>query len=325
MHDVTYHAPTSLAEALRLLGNDPAHTRPLAGGTDLHLQMERGGNAWRHVVDLKRIAELAGIARNPDGGYTIGALTLAAEVESHVDLAADYPALAQGAACIGGPPIRNRATLGGNVCNASPAADSSPPLLALGARAVVAGAEGTRELPLADLWRGPRQTTLAPGELLTALRLPPPPVRGGSAFTRLTRSAMDIALVNAAAQVALDAQGHIAQAALALGAVAPVVLLVPQAAEAVRGRAWSAELAAEVARLASAAAQPIDDIRASADYRREMAGVLAARAMAQAVERARAAGGVATAGTSGAAGKSDKAGATGKATARQRPGRRGAP
>ena len=296
MHEFTYHAPTTLHEALRLLAGDPAHTRPLAGGTDLHLQMARGGNAWRHVVDLKRIGKLGGISRDRAGGYTIGALTLASEVETHAGLIRDYPALAEGAACIGGPPIRNRATIGGNVCNASPAADCSPPLLALGARAVVAGAGGTRELPLADLWLGPRRTTLAPGELLTALKLPPPPPRGGSAFTRLTRSAMDIALVNAAAQVALDAQGRIAQAALALGAVGPVVLLVPEVAEALSGRAWSDALAAKVTRLASAAARPIDDIRAGADYRREMAGVLAARAMAQAVERARAAGSAAQAG-----------------------------
>ncbi|HEX9844250.1 MAG TPA: xanthine dehydrogenase family protein subunit M, partial [bacterium] len=297
MHEFTYHAPATLHEALRLLGSDPGHSRPLAGGTDLHLQMARGGNAWRHVVDLKRIGELGGIDRDQAGGYTIGALTLAADVETHPGLARDYAALAAGAAFIGGPPIRNRATIGGNVCNASPAADSSPPLLALGARAVVAGAGGQRELPLAELWLGPRQTTLAPGELLTALKLPPPPRRGGSAFTRLTRSAMDIALVNAAAQVALDAHGRIAQATLALGAVAPVVLLLPEVAQAVTGQAWSEALAAQVARLASAAARPIDDIRASADYRREMAGVLAARAMAQAVERARAAGGTAQAGT----------------------------
>lgn len=291
MQDFTYHAPSSLEDALGLLSEDPAATRLLAGGTDLVLQMERGGIEAKRLVDLKGIPELTGIRENENGGYTVGALTCAADVMTHAGLAADAAAFVQAAGFIGGPPIRNRATIGGNICNASPAADTSTPLLALGARAVVAnGATGSRKIPLDEFWTGPRQTVLQADDILAAIELPAVNGRSGSDFQRLTRTAMDIALVNAAAFAVLDANGLIEQAALSLGAVAPTVIGVPDVLTQLKGLAWSTELAAEVTRLAEQAAQPIDDVRASAEYRRITVGVLAARAMAGAVAKASANG-----------------------------------
>ena len=196
-------------------------------------------------------------------------------------------ALVEGAGKVGGPAVRNRATLGGNLCNASPAADTATPLLAMGARVVIAGLEGERELPLAQLWQGPRKNTLAPGEVLKSVWIPARPPRSGSAFTRVTRSAMDIALVNAAAWVQLDAEGRLEQVTLTLGAVAPTVVVVPGLSEALGGQPVDPDVLEQVRKLAEAAATPIGDVRASAEYRRDMAGVLAARAVKQAVDRAR--------------------------------------
>ncbi|MCZ6474558.1 MAG: xanthine dehydrogenase family protein subunit M [SAR324 cluster bacterium] len=282
MQNFTYHAPASLAEALALKIEDDAGTRFLAGGTDLFLAMEFAGEPVKTVVDLKKIPELTGIEELPGGGYRLGALTLMGQIEAHQGLRAQYPALVDAATVVGGPPIRNRATLGGNICNASPAADASTPLLALGAELVAVSAEGERSLPLGDFWSGPRQNALKPGELLKEVRLPALPEGGACAFERLTRSAMDIAVVNAAAAVSLDDAGNFASAQAALGAVGPVVLTVDGLGDALRGQPCSPEILEQVRKLAEAAAQPIDDKRASAEYRRDMAGVLAMRA----VERA---------------------------------------
>lgn len=282
MQEFTYHAPATLTEALTLKAEGGADARFLAGGTDLFLAMEFAEKPVGAVVDLKLISELSGIEALDGGGWRLGALTPMADIEAHPGLRNDCPALADSALVVGGPPIRNRATLGGNICNASPAADASTPLLALGAELVAVSAEGERSLPLGDFWSGPRQNALKPGELLKEVRLPALPEGGACAFERLTRSAMDIAVVNAAAAVSLDDAGNFASAQAALGAVGPVVLTVDGLGDALRGQPCSPEILEQVRKLAEAAAQPIDDKRASAEYRRDMAGVLAMRA----VERA---------------------------------------
>jgi carbon-monoxide dehydrogenase medium subunit len=281
MHDFDYHAPATLAEALNLARSVEGGARFLAGGTDLLLAMEhaRGGEGPHRVIDLKRVPGLEGITSQPDGALRIGALTTMAAIAAHPGIGQRFPALAEGAHYVGGPAIRNRATLGGNICNASPAADTSPALLAFGATVEVAGPKGTRSLPLAKLWIAPRRIALEPGEAVTAVTLAAQGPHSGNAFRRLTRTAMDIALVNAAAAVRLDAQGKIAEAVLALGAVGPTVVTVPEVRKALVGRAPDATAWGDARRLAEAAAKPIDDVRASADYRREMAGVLAARAL----------------------------------------------
>lgn len=282
MQDFTYHAPATLAEALSLKAGAGADARFLAGGTDLFLAMEFTDSPVGTVVDLKNISDLQGIESLPDGGWRLGALTLMAEIENHQALSQALPALAESAMVVGGPPVRNRATLGGNICNASPAADTSTPLLALGARVVVASGGGERSMALAELWAGPRATTLASGELVKQVLLPATPARSGCAFARLTRSAMDIALVNAAAVVTADDAGNISSVVCALGAVGPTVLQVSGLDDELRGKPCTEETLQTVRKLARDAAKPIDDKRASADYRRDMAGVLAARAVKQA-------------------------------------------
>ncbi len=282
MQEFTYHAPATLAEALTLKAEAGADARFLAGGTDLFLFMEFAEKPAGTVVDLKLISELSGIEALDGGGWRLGALTPMADIEAHPGLRSDCPALAASAMVVGGPPIRNRATLGGNLCTASPAADTSTPLLALSAEAVLASASGERTLPLGDFWTGPRGTALQPGELLKEVRLPAPGPRAGCAFARLTRTAMDIAVVNAAAAVTLDEQGAFQDASLALGAVGPTVLAVPGLADALKGQGCTEEALAGAARLAEQAAQPISDRRASAEYRSEMAGVLAVRTLRQA-------------------------------------------
>jgi carbon-monoxide dehydrogenase medium subunit len=287
MHSFTYHVPGTLAEAIARMEADPSHGRFLAGGTDLYLALEHGGAEVRTVIDLKGVPGLDVIAETPTGGWRIGALARMAEIEHHPGLLRAFPALCAAAAVVGGPPVRNRATVGGNLCNASPAADTATPLLALGATVIVTDARGERSLPLADLWVGPRSTTLPPGTVLTAIALPAPPERAGNAFARVTRSAMDIAVVNAAAALALDAKGRLAALTVTLGAVAPTVIAVAGLGQALRGQAPDEAALDAVRREAEQAARPIDDVRASAVYRKEMAGVLARRAVAEALRHAR--------------------------------------
>lgn len=284
-----YAAPTSLDAALDLLARHGEGARPLAGGTDLLLMLRSGRRKAAVLVDLKRVPGLAGIAEG--GGLRVGALA------SHADLGASpvlaVPALravAEGARWVSGPQIRNRGTVGGNLCNASPAADLAPPLLALGATVEVArwGA-ATRTLPLEGLFAGPGRTTLAPGDLLVGIGLPASPPRTGSAYERATRVAIDIALVGVAAAVTLAADGRVAAARVALGAVAPTPVLSPGAAKALVGRVPEASALAAAARAAAAEARPITDVRASADYRRHLVEVLARRALARAVAAARSA------------------------------------
>lgn len=286
MRDFIYHAPANLADAFSLKTKEDATSRFLSGGTDLFLAMEWGPAEVTTVIDLKGIAELGGIEALAGGGWRIGALTPMAAIENDAGLQAAFPALCAAARVVGGPAVRNRATLGGNLCNASPAADASTPLLAMGAEVVLASGAGERTLPLAGLWDGPRSNTLKAGELLKEVRLPAAGERSGCAFERLTRTAMDIALVNAAAVVAVDGAGRFTAAALALGAVAPTVLAVPEVAALLQGRDCGEQTLADIAAAAEKAARPIDDRRASAAYRREMVGVLAARAIARAHEMA---------------------------------------
>ncbi len=284
MREFEYRVATSVAEAVALAGQSHGPYRFLAGGTDLFLALEHGARRIERVIDLKGIPEMDRIAALPDGGYELGALVRMTDIMAHPGLRASFPALVAGAAVVGGPPIRNRATVGGNLCNASPAADASTPLLGYRAKAMVVGGSGERTIPLSALWTSPRQTCLVPGELVRAIRLPALPAGSGASFQRLTRSAMDIAGVNAAAVVTLDDQGRVADATLALGAVAPTVIDVPEIDAALHGRTVDQSTLRTVEEAARAAAQPIDDVRASADYRREMAGVLARRAVQEAAE-----------------------------------------
>jgi carbon-monoxide dehydrogenase medium subunit len=282
-----YAAPTTLDDALALVARHGDAAQPLAGGTDLLLQLRSGRRRASLLVDLKRIPGLAdlALADGREGALRLGALVSHADVLASPHLA--HPArraLAEGAAWVSGPQIRNRGTVGGNLCNASPAADLAAPLLALGAEVEIAGpGRPPRRLPLRELFAGPGRTTLAPGELLVAAILPKLGARAASAYERATRVAVDIALVGVAASLTLAADGSVTAARVALGAVAPTPVLSAAAAEALVGRRPTPEALAAAARGAAEDCRPIDDVRASAAYRRLMVEVLARRALERAL------------------------------------------
>jgi len=283
MTTAEFHAPASLENAVRLLG--AAGARPLAGGTDLIVQLRSGRAAAPSIVDLKRIPGLSGIRRTADGGFAIGAATPATALLADAALAAAWPGVVEGANLIGSVQVRNRATLAGNLCNASPGADSVPPLIAAGARCRVVGPAGERELAVAEVPAGPGRTTLAPGEIVAEILLPPQ--TGADAYLRLTpRTEMDIAIVGAGAWLELAADGTCSAARIALGAVAPTALLVEAAGAALVGTTLDDAALAAMSAACQAAARPIDDKRGTAAYRTAMAGVLARRAVLKAAERA---------------------------------------
>lgn len=290
MQAFDYRAPDSLGEALALLASHPGQARPLAGGTDLIPQMREGRRQADLVIDLKRIPELTAVTFDPQTGLTLGAAAACFEVCHHPLVRQHYPGLVDGVHVIGAVQIQFRATVGGNLCNASPAADSIPALIAHGAACVIAGPGGTRTVPVEAFCTAPGRTVLGPGELLVAVHVPPPPARFGAHYLRfIPRQEMDIAVVGAAAAVTLTADGqHFAAARVALGAVAATPLLIPEAGAYLTGRPVQAEAVAEAARLAQAAARPIDDMRGTAVFRRHLSAVLTRRALEGAIERARA-------------------------------------
>jgi carbon-monoxide dehydrogenase medium subunit len=282
--EFTYLTPTTLDEAVCLLAEHGREARVLAGGTDLLLRMRTGQWRPRCVVNIKKVPGLVGIGFDPDSGLRLGAMVTAADLVRSVVVQAHYPALAQGAAVMASVQIRNLATVGGNLCNAAPSADLAPPLIALGGSAVIAGPEGQRRVPLDEFFLGPGQTILAPDELLVAITLPSP--RPGSAAVYLKnspRQAMDIAVVGVAvAMTRLDERCE--DVCLVLGAVAPTPLRARRAEALLRGEEISTERIAEAARTATQEAQPIDDVRGSAWYRRQMVEVLTRRALLQLTE-----------------------------------------
>ncbi|MBP7694665.1 MAG: xanthine dehydrogenase family protein subunit M [Anaerolineales bacterium] len=290
MQPFEYAAPGSLDQALALLAASPGQTHLLAGGTDLLPQLREGRRRADRVIDLKHIPELTAITYHPELGLRLGAAAACYTVCHDPAVIQHYPGVVDGLHVIGAVQIQFRATVGGNLCNASPAADSIPALLVHAAMCVIAGPEGTRTLPVEAFCVAPGRTALRPGEILTAVTLSPPPPHFGAHYLRfIPRNEMDIAVVGAAAAVTLTPDGrHFQSARLALGAVAATPLLIPEAGAYLAGRPVQAETLAEAARLAQAAAQPIDDVRGTADFRRHLSAVLMRRALEGAVERARA-------------------------------------
>lgn len=288
MRPIEYRAPTSVREAVALLAERGEGARPFAGGTDLLVQMRLGLLDPGLLVDVKRIPELNEISWDPPHGLTVGAAAPLCRVYEHPMVAAAYPALAEAAALIGGTAIRERATLGGNLCNAAPSGDSIPAMIALGAQATVAGPHGRRSVPVEAFCTAPRQTVLRPGELLVAIHFPLPRPHSGACYLRFTpRGEMDIAVAGVGAAIVLsDGLDAIVAARLALGAVAPAPLLAQAAGEALVGKAPTEEALAEAAGLAQQAARPITDVRGTAAQRRHLVGVLARRALREAVRRA---------------------------------------
>lgn len=285
MPQPSFHAPESVAQAVALLAADPG-ARVLSGGTDLIVQMRSGRVAPSAVIDVKRIAGMIGVRRH-GAGLAIGAATPCSALKADAVLAAAWPGVVEAANLIGSVQVRNRATMAGNLCNASPAADSVPALIAAGASVVIAGPAGERELAVADLPQGPGRTGLAAGEFVVEIRLPARPSGGGDAYLRLTpRTEMDIAVVGCGAALVLDASGTCRSARIALGAVAPTAVLVEAAGAALVGTRLDQAALAAMEHAVRAACRPIDDKRGPAAYRTAMAGVLARRAVEIARQRA---------------------------------------
>jgi CO/xanthine dehydrogenase FAD-binding subunit len=281
-----FAAPVALEEALALLASDPA-ARPVAGGTDLVVAARQGRKALpESIVAIDRIAELTGHEVR-DGGLVLGALTDHAWLATSADVRDRWTALADAASIVGSPATRAMGTIGGNLMNASPAAETTAPLVVLGAEVTLRASGGaSRTVAVADLANGPGHTLARQGELLTQVTVPAPADGSGSAYIRLEfRRAMEIAVVGAAALVTVE-DGTIRDARIALTAVAPTVVRATEAEAILRGAAASRETFAAAGRAAAAAASPIDDVRASADYRRAMLAVVVARVLAAAVGRA---------------------------------------
>jgi len=272
-----FHTPGSLPEALELLVELGEPARPLAGGTDLLLQMRLGERRPKALVSLRRLAELKGSRYAADVGLRLGAYTTLRELTRDATIQAHYPCLAQTASMMGSEPVRSLATLGGNLCNGSPSADLAPPLIALGAESRISGSAGERALPLEGFFLGPGSTALQPGEVLTELAVPPP--LGRCVYLKHTvRAYMDIPIVGVAARLFLEG-GQVREARIVLGAVAPVPMRAAAAERSLEGGALTHERIQAAAELAQAACSPISDLRGSEGYRRRMVRVLVVRAL----------------------------------------------
>jgi len=281
-----YDAAETVEEAVHLLSRGENDALPLAGGTDLLPQVRTGRIDPARVVDLKRIPELREIVESDDG-YRIGAAVSGAELGEHPGLVADWPGVVEAAELIGSAQIQGRASLGGNLCNASPAADSVPALIAAGALCSLVGPGGRREVAVEEIVVGPGQTCLAQGEIVAHFWLPRPAPRSGDAYLRLIpRSEMDIAVVGVGVAMTLDGEGLCTECRVGLGAVAPTALLVPVAAAALAGRLVNEDALADLEEAIRAAARPIDDMRGTIAYRIQVAAVLAKRAAIIAAKRA---------------------------------------
>ncbi len=281
-----YEAPETLEVATALLAGAGGGARVLAGGTDLLIQMRGDIVAPDLVVDIKNIAEMRVLAEE-GGHYRLGAAVTGMEVMEHAGFNAAWPGVVDGVRLIGSIQVRGRATVGGNLCNASPAADSVPALIAAGAVACIAGPGGRREAPVEEIATGPGATSLAEGEIVVSFLFPERAPRSGDCYLRFTpRTEMDIAVVGAGVCLALDGSGVCTAARVALGAVAARALVVEDAARALIGSRLEAAALERLSAAARAACRPIDDKRGTIAFRTEVAGVLAERAALVAAERA---------------------------------------
>lgn len=279
----TFARPTSLEEAVALLASDPDRWTPVHGGTDLLVRMRGGFVTPRGLLDLTGIPGFGAI-RVEDGHVVIGGGATHADLASDESVRTHAPALARAAGMIGSPAIRNRGTLGGNLANASPAADTVPPLFVVGAEVALQGPEGLRWVPIEDFATGPGRTVRATTELVTAVRFPARGPDFRSAFQRLgTRKALAIARVSVAMGARVGADGTLREVRVALGAVGPTVLRARETERILEGKAWGEEVARAACEAVRREALPITDLRASEAYRREMCGVLLRRAVGEIV------------------------------------------
>jgi CO/xanthine dehydrogenase FAD-binding subunit len=281
-----YLAPVTMEEVLALLNELSGKARLIGGGTDLLIQMKERKQTPQYLIGLKGIPNLSDIADDAGEGLKIGAMVTNQSIAESVPIRKAFGFLAEAAASIGTPQVRNLGTIGGNLCNAAPSADTAPPLLALDSKVVLVSSKREREIPLEDFFVGPGSTVADRDELLTEIRVPnPPPHSGGSYVKLFPRSSVDIAAVGVSALITLDENMNCKDARIILGAVGPKPIRAKRAEEVIRGEAPKGNVIEKTAEIASEEAQPISDRRSSADYRRQMVAVLTKRALLQALER----------------------------------------
>ena len=287
MQPFRYIRAQNAEHAATLLQQQNGRARILAGGTDLIVALREHRIEADLVIDIKGIPEVDELSFDAHDGLRLGAAAPCHRIYRHADVVRHYPGLVDAASLIGGIQIQGRASLGGNLCNASPAADSIPALIVHAAICDIALPQTRRRVPVEEFCTAPGKTVLGRGEFLASLHLPPPPPGFGAAYLRfIPRNEMDIAVVGVGAAVQLDASRRIVAARIALGAVAPTPLFVPEAGAALVGAVANEDAFARAAEIAQAAARPISDMRGTAEFRRHLVGVLTQRALIQAVARA---------------------------------------
>jgi carbon-monoxide dehydrogenase medium subunit len=274
-----FYQPATLAEACRLVSENGPGGRFLAGGTDLVIALKEKGLLPKYVVDLKRVPGLTGIRQNSDGSITIGALTTMREIEISPLITKNFPFLSQSAAEVGSIQIRNRATLGGNMANATPSADTAPPLIALNATAKIVGVSGERTVRLEEFFKGPGQTVMSVEEVLTEIDIPKTSPRLVGEYIKFSpREMMDLAYVGVAVAYNLNDK-KCDDVRIVLGAVAPTPIRAKRAEAALEGQNLTEALAEKIGQMAADEAKPISDVRSSADYRRAMVAAMTKRAL----------------------------------------------
>ena len=287
MTDIQYLAPSTLDEAVGAFAAAGDSARILAGGTDLLVQMRLGMVNPGLIVDIKKVVEMTSVEETADGGFTVGAAVSGAVLEEHPSFGQAWPGVLESINLIGSTQIQGRASAGGNLCNGSPAADSVPAMYAAAAIVTVQGPNGSRQMPVEDVPAGPGSLNLAPGEIVVGFTLPPRPPGSSDAYLRMIpRTEMDIAVVGVGVSLTLD-DGVCTAARVGLGAVAPTVLLVEAAAEALISTTLDDAALDGAAAACSAACNPIDDKRGTIAYRTKVAGVLLKRTATIAADRAK--------------------------------------
>ncbi|MEX2598622.1 MAG: xanthine dehydrogenase family protein subunit M [Dehalococcoidia bacterium] len=287
MHPFRYIPAHSIEEALSVLSQYGERAKCLAGGTDVLVQTRGGRFELDALVDIKNVPEIMELRQDGDGLY-IGAAAPCYRLYEDREIQQVFPGIVDAASIIGGIQIQSRASLGGNLCNASPSADGIGPLIIYGATANIAGPNGKRSVPVAEFCSGPGRNVLEPGEILVNIQAPRPPARSGAAYQRfIPRNEMDIAVVGVGSAVTLDAQGRIESAQIALAAVGPTPLVASEAAAALAGKEPTEVSFQAAGELAAKAASPIEDMRGTPEQRRHLVQVLTRRTLTKAVERAR--------------------------------------
>lgn len=289
MEAIDYIAPTTINEAVQALASKGDRARPMAGGTDILVQLRAGRWSLDLVVDVKNIPELNALTYSPQSGLTLGAATPCYRIYQDKAVASAYPGLIDSASLIGSVQIQGRASIGGNLCNSTPSADSIPSVIILGGVCNITGPNGTRQVAAEDFCTGPGRNVLETGEILVSVTLPAPQAHSGANYLRfIPRNEMDIAVAGVGSSVVLDASGqNFVSARIALASVAPTPVFAKDAADSLAGKPVSDESIEEAAKLAMAAAKPITDMRGTIRQRTHLVGVLTRRTLNNAVKRAR--------------------------------------